>query len=112
MDDALKIIISKSPAAMTEAITTMRAIGAKSPVVQQRYQAAVELAFNDPAADFTADERALIASYLEVVGESGRRDKLVQIRVTAEERNTLDRLAHAAGYNGNVSEWTRGLWGI
>lgn len=110
MDDALKIIISKSPAAMTEALMTLRAIGAKSPIVQQRYQATVELALGDPDADFTADERALIASYLEVVTEGKRRDKLVQVRVTAEERETLDRMAHEAGYN--VSEWTRSLWGL
>lgn len=112
MDDALKIIIGKSPAAMSEALTTLRAIGAKSPVVQQRYQAVVELALNDPHADFTADERALIASYLEVVGEPDKRGKLVQIRVTVEERETLDRMAYEAGFNGNVSAWTRALWGI
>lgn len=112
MDDALKLIIGKSPAAMTDALTTLRAIGAKSPMAQQRYQATVELALNDPDAEFTADERALIASYLEVVNDAGRRDKLVQIRVTADERETLDRLAHEAGYNGNVSEWTRSLWGL
>ncbi len=112
MDDALKLIIARSPAATAEAVSTLRAIGAKSPTVQQRYQHTVELALNDPDADFTADERSLIASYLEVVNDTARRDKLVQVRVTAEERETLDRLAHMAGYNGNVSEWTRSLWGV
>jgi hypothetical protein len=111
MKDALQAIIAKSPDAMSQAIDTLRAIGAKSPVVQQRYQHTVSSAFADPKANFTADERALIASYLDVVEETGNRDKLVQIRVTAEEKSYLERAAREAGFTA-VSTWARNLWGL
>jgi hypothetical protein len=111
MKDALQTIIAKSPDAMSQAVDTLRAIGANSPVAQQRYQHTVSAAFADSQADFTAEERALIASYLDVVGESGNRDKLVQIRVTAEEKSYLEQAAHNAGFV-SLSAWTRDLWGI
>lgn len=69
MKDALQIIISRSAAAADEAMDCLKAIRAKSPMVVRRYENAVGLALSDPQASFTADERALIASYL--AGDEG-----------------------------------------
>jgi hypothetical protein len=109
MNDALRLIISKSPNATTEAMMTLRAISANSPVVQTRYNHTVQIAFNDYQANFTADERALISSYLEAAQTGGNRDKLIQVRVTAEEKDYLQRAAGEAGY-ADLSSWTRNLW--
>lgn len=112
MQDALKLIIGKSPAASCMAAKTLQAIGAGSPMVQHRYNHTVALALGDQGAEFTADERALIASYLDVQDASGTRDKLVQVRVTEQEKGDLELMAEQAGFHGDVSAWTRHLWGL
>lgn len=112
MRDALTLIISKSPGAMREAIKCLQAIGANSSIVQQRYNYVVDIALNDQHAGFTAKERTLIASYLDIADTAGSRNKLVQIRVTAQEKADLEIMAAAAGFRGDVSAWTRHLWGL
>lgn len=111
MQDALRIIAAKSPDARSEAVKTLQAISAGSPIVQHRYNRTIFLAFGDSQADFTADEHVLIASYLDSL-DSGTRDKFVQIRVTAAERADLELMAEESGYRGDVSAWTRHLWGL
>jgi hypothetical protein len=64
MKTALQIIISKSPAAASDAADCLKAIRVKSPAVQSRYENVVRVAFGDPQAEFTTDERAIIAGYL------------------------------------------------
>lgn len=69
MNDALQLIIARSPEAASWAMDCMRAIRAKSPMTAMRYMNAVNVALNDPQAKFTADERELLASYLSADGE-------------------------------------------
>lgn len=111
MDDALKLIITKSPAARQSAMATLRAAGRQSPMTQDRYQSTVNQAFDDRDL-FTDDEWEMIVSHLEATIPTGKREKLIQIRVYDHERDELERRAHEAGFNGNVSAWTRSLWGI
>lgn len=96
MNDALQLIIAKSPVAMNEAIKTMMAIGSGSSMVQQRYNHTVESALLDRDADWTAADRELLASYLEPTTPQAR-DTLIQIRVSAEEKRAIRELAETAG---------------
>lgn len=104
MEEALRIIISRSADAATEAIQCMRAIQVKSPMLQQRYNRTVEIAFNDPQAQFTPDERALIAESLGI-GVADSRDYTLRIRLTEHERAELARLSDEA--NLSMSEYAR-----
>lgn len=64
MKNALKLIVARSPQAGEEALSCLKAILANSPMIQVRYENVVALAFRDPQAAFTPDERATIASHL------------------------------------------------
>ena len=105
MQDALKIIISKSPDATNEAVKCLQAISARSPIVQVRYNRVVELAMSDRRATFTPDERATIAEALEVE-ETGSRDFTIRVRLTQNEQAELQLLADEAGCS--MSEYVRG----
>lgn len=109
MIDALRIIVGKSPTAAKEAMQCMRAVAVKSPVVQHRYNRVVEMAFSDPEAKFTAEERELIAS---CTGDDGGDAKLldVRVRVNAEEKIIVQHMAAEAGMN--VSEFIRDRIGL
>jgi hypothetical protein len=91
MEDALKLIIAKSPAAMSEAIKTIRAIHAHSPILQQRYIHTVETALNDQEAEFTSQERAQLSQYLEIsdISEVSSRDFTLRVRLTESEKARL-----------------------
>lgn len=104
MEEALRIIISKSTNATSEAIQCLAAIRAKSPVLQLRYNHCATLAFNDPEADFSRDERALIAEHLGTGGDESR-SYMLRIRLTDAERIELTSLAEAAGLS--MSEYVR-----
>ena len=58
--DALKLMASKSPSASHEAIRALFAIDINSSMAGRRYNHVVDIAFNDPGADFTQAERELI----------------------------------------------------
>lgn len=104
MEQALKLIISKSPDAMREAIKTLQAIKAKSPIVQQRYNRVVEIALSDPQAEFSADERAILADSLAGIEEEGR-SFMLRVRLTERERAELQQEADAE--NMSMSEYVR-----
>lgn len=104
MDEALRIIISKSADAATEAIQCIRAIQVKSPMVQQRYNRTVEIAFADPKASFAPEERSLIAEYLGGI-EADSRGYMLRIRLTENERAELERMADEAQMS--MSEYVR-----
>jgi hypothetical protein len=70
--NALRLIASKSQNAMHEAIKTIQAIDLNSPMAQRRYNHTVEIALNDPAADFTPGEQAMILSEMDALPASGR----------------------------------------
>lgn len=106
MIEALRIIAAKSPYAGSQAMQCIKAVQVKSPIVNERYNRVVELAFSDPQADFTAEERQLIADYIGGNGD-GNRSVTVRFRVTAAERADLETLASGAGVD--VSGYIRSL---
>lgn len=85
MKDALQLIAAKSPAASQDAMDTLRAIRVKSPMVQTRYERTVEAAFRDPDAEFSEDERALIASYLSLPGGSEPPTRMRTVRLSGAD---------------------------
>lgn len=106
MIDALRIIVAKSPYAAQEAMKCIQSIKAKSPMVHNRYNRAVEMAFSDHQANFSPDERELIASFIEG-GTGSNRSMTVRFRVTTEENEDL--IARAAADDVGVSEYIRSL---
>lgn len=106
MIDALRIIVAKSPYAGEQAMQCIRAAQVKSPVVKDRYNRVVQLAFGDSQAQFTPDERELIASYIEG-GTGSNRSMTVRFRVTTEENEDL--IARAEADDVGVSEYIRSL---
>lgn len=107
MIDALRIIAAKSSYAGEQAMQCIRAIQAKSPVVKDRYNRVVGLAFGDPQAEFTPEERQLIASYIDG-GETENKSQVVHWRVTPTEYADLRELTESAGHK-NISEYLRSL---
>ncbi len=93
MIEALRIIAAKSPAAAAEAIKTL-----KIPVKtrQIRYNFVADMAINDPEANFSAEERALIVKFIEPIDQAKSR-MLPPIRVTEEEYAQIVDAAHLAG---------------
>lgn len=111
MIDALRLIITKSPAAMREAIAAIRAIDAKSPMVQHRYNTVVDLALSDPQAEFTTQERAMIAENLESASRGGDAKTVdVRVRLTTNEKATVQEMAQAEGMT--VSNFIRSRIGL
>jgi hypothetical protein len=107
MDDALRLIVAKSPRAAAEAVRTMTALRAGSPILQHRYQRVLEMALADPAAEFTSDERAVLADALtagEAV-ESGTRDRILRVRLSPAEWADLE--ATAADSGETLSSYVR-----
>lgn len=109
MIEALRIIAAKSPYAGAQAMQCIKAIQVKSPIVTERYNRVVELAFSDPQAEFTPEERQLIAVHIadHIADGDGNRSVTVRFRVTAAERADLETLASGAGVH--VSEYIRSL---
>lgn len=113
MEEALRIIVAKSPMAGSQAMQTLQAIKAKSPVLQDRYNRTVQTALSDSQADFTSEERALIAS---CVGSGAADDATplrvldVRVRVTPEEKERIQQMA--ADEDMNVSDFIRDRIGL
>ena len=108
MEEALKMVIAKSPAAAKQALKTIHAMNVKSPLRQHRYNATVDAALHDPQADFTAEERALLAKFV-AAGEKIRETRL-QVRVTIAEKLYLQH--QAAEQNMTLSAYVRDKLGL
>jgi hypothetical protein len=108
MEDALKLIIAKSPQAASQAMKTIQAVHAKSPMLQHRYNAAVDAALNDSQAEFTPDERQLLARFV-AAGERIRETRL-QVRVTITEKLYLRQMA--SEQNLTLSDFIRQKVGL
>ncbi len=106
MIDALRIIAAKSPYAGGQALQCIRAIQAKSPIIQQRYNRVVELAFGDNMADFTPEERQLIADYVEA-DDVESKSEVIRFRCTPTEKEQIKTMADEAGMD--ISEYLRSL---
>lgn len=86
--DALKLIITRSPNASANAMTALRAAQNNSPVINKRYAICLELALNDPQAEFTPQERADLVSLLDGAGTSSR-TVMIAVRLTQAEYETV-----------------------
>lgn len=100
--EALRVIIAGSPAAFREASRTILALQANSPIIQQRLNFAGSMALNDPQAEFSADERRLIA---EVMGltEEDNEITTISFKLTKAERAEVERLAQTEGFKDLTS---------
>jgi hypothetical protein len=78
--------------------------GVSRPCFAGRFNAAAQAALSDGATDYTAEERRLIAEFIESEeGES--RDYMLRVRLSDDERAELARRAAQAGTN--MSEYVR-----
>lgn len=99
--EALQVIIARSPAAFGEASRTIQALQANSPIIQQRLNFVGSMALNDPQAEFTADERRLIAAVMGLEGDSDI--TTISFKLTKAERADVERLAQAEGFKDLTS---------
>ncbi len=107
MIEALRIIAAKSPHAGTQAMQCIKAIQVNSPIVKERYNRVVEMAFSDPQAEFTSGDRQLIAESIN--GGESNRTATVRFRVSPAEQEDLQRMADDAGVT--VSDYIRSrIW--
>ena len=104
MEAALKLIITKSQNAAPFAMQVLRAIDANSPMVQTRYNQAVQIALNDPGAYWTEGDRAVLAEHLGAQGSD--RSTMLAVRLSSTERQAVEQAADAAGMN--ISDYVRG----
>jgi hypothetical protein len=102
MENAIRLIIVKSPAAAGAAMKTLQAIRAKSPAVSTRYAQTVESALSDPQANFTPEERETL---LENISSVDTRDFMLRVRLTEEERQAIQMAADAA--RQTISDYVR-----
>jgi len=81
--------------------------GVSRPCYAGRYNMAARLALEDTTTQYTADERRLIASFIEGGDEEGTRGFMLRVRLTESERSELAERAEEAGTN--MSEYVRRL---
>lgn len=100
--EALRIIIAGSPAAFREAGKTIQALQANSPIIQQRLNFVGSMALNDPQAEFTGNERILIAAVMGLQEEDSS-VTTISFKLTRAERAEVERLAQAEGFKDLTS---------
>jgi hypothetical protein len=106
MEEALRLIIAKcNPHTAEEAIRTMAALRNNSPVLQIRYLNVLQRALSDDTANWTPEERLILAEAVEVPEGSATKDFTLRLRITTQEHAHLQNLADEAGLS--VSEYVR-----
>ena len=103
MYDALRLIAAKSEQAAREAMRLLRT-PVNSPLQQSRYNLIAEWALSDMAAQFTPEERQLIASLVEPT-EAEERAFMLRVRLTEGERQQLESAAQQSDLT--MSEYAR-----
>ena len=98
------ITIAKRLIALSQEGARLLGMGVSRPCFQGRYNTAAQAALADPEANLTAEERRLIASFVEP--ESGElRSSMLRVRLTDSERDRIQQLADEAGMD--MSEYVR-----
>ena len=82
MQDAIRLVVTKSPAAAALALATLRAVKSNASTAQ---------------ANFSEQERALLSEHITFDTSSGSRDQVLQLRVTLEEKTLVMQKASDAG---------------
>lgn len=106
MDEALRLIIAKSPNNVQNAIRALRTAQRRPDARPVQY--VLEQALIDPLANFTPDERAGIAALLDSDDDARTLD--IRLRVNADEKAEVQRMAEADGLN--VSDFIRSKIGL
>lgn len=106
MDEALRLIIAKSPNNFQGAIRALRTAQRRPNARPVQY--VLEQALVDPLANFTSAERSNIAALLS--GEDDTRADVLRLRVTADEKSDVQHAADEAGLT--VSEYIRSKLGL
>lgn len=110
MDEALRLIISRSEIAMSDAMRSLRSLrNVPEHLNQQRLERAIETAFRDPRAKFTPEERAELAILIRGT-ESDTRSLDIRVRVNAEEKERVKAMADGARLT--VSDFIRDRIGL
>lgn len=99
--DAKRLIAASS-------LEGMRILGAgvSKPCFQGRYNAAAVAALADQLAELTADERRLIASFIEVEEDDPPRSFMLRVRLTPAEHDQLQAMADSEA-GGDMSDLVR-----
>ncbi len=103
MSEALRTIMAASPVAAGEAFDCIRALKTHSPMIGARFNNVVKIAFSDPDAAFTPEQRAAITELIDI--SSDNRDAWFRMRVTADEYEAIRQAADLEGLS--MSEWAR-----
>jgi hypothetical protein len=98
LDDArtyLMLIIDRSPGAIEEALRALRADAEGSPAAMALCYRAAAKALADPNADLTFAERESLAEWASAAApvDTGPRDQILRVRMSALEMDELTRLA-------------------
>lgn len=102
--DALKLIITRSPNASHEAMTTIRAVQIGSPVTNRRYAYCLEIAFNDPEAQFSQQERTDLISCLST-DKPESKSEMIALRLSPTEYDFVK--ANAEREEQSISDYIR-----
>jgi hypothetical protein len=105
MITALKLIATRSPSAMREAITTIHALSSNSPAAQQRYNFVVDIALNDTAAELSPEERAGIIDNMDATGHQADNYQRANVWLAKDP----DQVAWLKAQPGGMSETLRGM---
>lgn len=109
--DILRLIAAKAPSATHEALGAIRGQQVGSPLAARRAERAASMALEDPQAEWTAEERLLLASLLGADGPDEEPRRLdLRIRVNEREKAIVQRLAEDAGMT--VSDFIRSKIGL
>lgn len=109
--ELLALIIARCPDLAHQATGALRAQQTNSPVAQQRTIAVIADAIRLNGDDFDPEERAALADAARVAaGGHPQRTLDVRVRVNAEEKARVQRLADAAGQT--VSDYIRARIGL
>ena len=99
------IAIAKRLIALSQEGARLLGMGVSRPCFQGRYNAAAQAALADPEANLTAEERRLIASFVEPEQGDAPRSFMLRVRLTESERDRIQQLADEAGMD--MSEYVR-----
>lgn len=108
LDEALRLVIAKSPLTINEAPKALRALLNNTPTAHTRAERVIEYALRDPQATFTTDERSLLAGMLTSVDQQRNLD--IRVRVNADEKTEVQQMATEAGMT--VSDFIRSKIGL
>jgi hypothetical protein len=103
MEQALKIIIAKSPAAAPAAVRVLQLLPKHTQGIYKQYNRTVEMALNDPKAKFTGEDREKLTSLMTT--EEDERTFTLRVRLLPAEKDDLYDAAAKSGEK--VSEYVR-----